>query len=205
MSDEKVPIKLKVDPQELHKGKPARTQIKAAPVMDEECATVALKKNEIPIAIKAVQPIGSEASDNATKTVEAQLDNIRKQNKKQRKHVKTRAEAAYRKSVLISIAVLLLLLIVLSLAVTGAVSFYLIRRVIDRPANGYVLHKAVFEIRNTPGISEKCQIISRTWEEIRDKSDDNSEDPEKKSGGGTLNHIRNRSRAAEDAARDGVR
>ena len=204
-----MPIKLKVDPQELHKNKPAKVQVKAESPMVDDCATVALKKNEIPVAIKAVQPLGGgETSGDDAKSVEAQLDNIRKQAKQQtkerRKRVKTRAEAAYRKNVLITIGILLLLLIISALVAIGATSFYLIGRVIAKPANGYVFHRAVLEIRKTSGISEKCQIITRTWEEIKAEPDNDVEAPEEKSGSGTLSHIRNRSRAAEDAANSGV-
>lgn len=206
MSDEKNPIKLKVDPQELRKNKPLKVQIKEESAMVDDSATIGLKKHEIPVAINAVQPV---ADDAAQKSVEAQLDDIRKQAKKQtkerRKRVKTKAEAAYRKSVLISIAVLLLLLIISAFAATGAVSFYLLRRVIDKPANGYTLRRAVFEIRNTDGLNAKWQIISRTWEEVGDKSDDDIEEPEKKSGSKRMKAIRERSRAAEKAAQHGVR
>ncbi len=206
MSDEKNPIKLKVDPRELRKNKPLKVQIKEEPAMVDDSATIGLKKHEIPVAINAVQPV---ADDAAQKSVEAQLDDIRKQTKQQtkerRKRVATKAEAAYRKSVLISIAVLLLLLIISAFAATGAVSFYLLRQVIDKPANGYTLRKAVFEIRNTDGLSAKWQIISRTWEEVGDKSDDDIEEPEKKSGSKRMKAIRERSRAAEEAAQHGVR
>ena len=206
MSDEKNPIKLKVDPQELRKNKPLKVQIKEELAMVDDSATIGLKKHEIPVAINAVQPVADAA---AQKSVEAQLEDIRKQAKQQtkerRKRVKTKAEAAYRKSVLISIAVLLLLLIISAFAATGAVSFYLLRRVIDKPANGYTLRRAVFEIRNTPGLSAKWQIISRTWEEVGDKSDDDIEEPEKKSGSKRIKAIRERSSAAEEAAQHGVR
>ena len=199
MSDEKKPITLKVDPQELHRNKTAETLIKAEPAG----SAVALKKNASPITIKTVSPINSGESDDA-KSIEPQ-NNIRTQPRNQKKRICTKAEATYRKRIWLSIGILLLLLIILSLAATGAASFYLLRRVIAKPANGYLLRNTIFEIRNTPGISKKCQIIYQTWEKIRDKSSDNGKAPGKKSGGGTLNHIRNRSRAAENAAKNGVR
>lgn len=206
MSDEKIPIKLKVDPQELHKNRPSKVQVSEEPAMVDDSATIGLKKHEIPVAINAVQPVADAA---AQKSVEAQLDDIRKQTKQQtkerRKRVKTKAEAAYRKSVLLSIVVLLLLLIISALVATGATSFYLITRVIAKPANGYTLRRAVFEIRNTPGIGAKWQIFSRTLDEVRDKSNDDVEEPEKKSGSKRIKAIRERSRAAEDAANNGVR
>ena len=206
MSDEKNPIKLKVDPQELRKNKPLKVQIKEEAAMVDDSATIGLKKHEIPVAINAVQPVADAA---AQKSVEAQLNDIRKQTKQQtkerRKRVKTKAEAAYRKSVLLSIVVLLLLLIISALVATGATSFYLIKRVIAKPANGYTLRRAVFEIRNTPGLSAKWQIFSRTLDEVRDKSNDDVEEPEKKSGSKRMRAIRERSRAAEDAANNGVR
>lgn len=210
MSEEKIPIKLKVDPQELHKNRPSKVQVSEEPAMVDDSATIGLKKHEIPVAIKTVQPAAGDAAQNDNaKSVEAQLDDIRRQAKKQtkerRKRVKTKAEAAYRKSVLLSIVVLLLLLIISALVATGATSFYLITRVIAKPANGYVLRKAVFEIRNTPGLSAKWQIFSRTLDEVRDKSNDDVEEPEKKSGSKRMRAIRERSEAAEDAANNGVR
>ena len=108
MSEEKMPIKLKVDPQELHKNRPSKVQVSEEPAMIDDSATIGLKKHEIPVAINAVQPVADAA---AQKSVEAQLNDIRKQTKQQtkerRKRVKTKAEAAYRKSVLLSIVVLL--------------------------------------------------------------------------------------------------
>ncbi len=171
-------IKLKVDPKAIQQEKYENRQKLSTPIVtgeDTDGRTLSLRKEGEPIQM--ITPAAAESlpmqvveAQQSKKALKKRKDDV-DINKRQRKHPKrvlTEAEKNYWRVLLASFSIIFGLLIVALGVTVGTVSFFLITRVIENPAHGFTLHNAADQIRNAGSLSEKYEIMVRTYNEVRD-------------------------------------
>ena len=157
MAENTSQFKLKVDPKSLHskpEAAPAQTHSATA---KEPVEAVALKKDRIPEVIPAAVPEPQVSTTPVREPVGYS---------KKKSQTKTKAEVEYRKRVVKSIFLLLLVLSILSAIFTGVVSVYLLTRIIENPARGYTLKTALIRCKQASSAGEKWEIISKAFDSI---------------------------------------